>query len=412
MTQSRLKIASVVFVAGLCCLGLPAQAQVGTSISADGTPPNTNAMLDVQSPATGDGKGLLIPRLTENQRTNASAALAGGLLTDSGELRGGPAQGLLVYQTDGSEGVYYNTSAGAIPSWAYIGGWGTGDGDFMADGSVPMTGRLQMNGQMITNVNSIAFDSANVGIGNGALAQSSSAGSVAIGSRATARYRTSGVAIGTEADGDYNGIAIGYQADGQYSNIAIGIHASAYSGYDRIAIGCRITNRFNNSTAVRGTLYLDGGTGVMVRSNFGSGSWTAKAFTIPHPLDPENRVLRHFCLEGPEVWNVYAGNAQLVNGKAEVELPDYYAALNEVGSEVYSFTPFGDTSVWVEEGVRDNRFVIGGRSDVKVSWTLKVLRNDPAFREDLINRPVEQLRSELGPGQLEAENRIVNTVIE
>ncbi|MBI2438560.1 MAG: hypothetical protein HYV36_07105, partial [Lentisphaerae bacterium] len=40
------------------------QAQIGSSISADGSAPNNNAMLDVQSPATGAGKGILIPRLT------------------------------------------------------------------------------------------------------------------------------------------------------------------------------------------------------------------------------------------------------------------------------------------------------------------------------------------------------------
>ena len=53
----------IFLVIGLIYAGA-VRAQVGTSISADGTPPNTNAMLDVQSPSTGDGKGLLIPRLS------------------------------------------------------------------------------------------------------------------------------------------------------------------------------------------------------------------------------------------------------------------------------------------------------------------------------------------------------------
>lgn len=114
-------------VSVLACvlLGLTAPVvqaqQVGTSISADGAAPNVNAMLDVQSPATGDGKGLLIPRITDNQRTNASAVLAGGLLDNSGELRGGAAMGLMVYQTDGTKGVYYNTSATPTPAWSYVG---------------------------------------------------------------------------------------------------------------------------------------------------------------------------------------------------------------------------------------------------------------------------------------------------
>ena len=73
-------------------------------INADGSNPNDNAMLEIKSPATGNGKGLLIPRVTEAQRTTASSSLAGGLLNDAGELRGGTAHGLLVYQTDGNQG--------------------------------------------------------------------------------------------------------------------------------------------------------------------------------------------------------------------------------------------------------------------------------------------------------------------
>ena len=122
--SERCRISKTTCVVVFFLLGITAsfvQAQlVGTSISADGTLPNTNAMLDVQSPATGDGKGLLMPRITANQRTNVNAALAGGLLDDSGDLRGGAAHSLIVYQTDGAQGLYYNTSTTATPSWSYI----------------------------------------------------------------------------------------------------------------------------------------------------------------------------------------------------------------------------------------------------------------------------------------------------
>ena len=126
----------------------------------------------------------------------------------------------------------------------------------------------------------------------------------------------------------------------------------------------------------------------------------ASKLPIDHPLDPENKVLRHFCLEGPQVWNVYAGNAQLVNGQAVVQLPDYYSALNLVGSEIYGLTVVDENTnefplVKVVKQVTDNRFVIAGTMDMKVSWTIKVLRNDPGCLEDLQRRPVEQLKSEL-----------------
>ncbi|MBT3422031.1 MAG: hypothetical protein HN431_04420, partial [Bacteroidetes bacterium] len=61
------------------------------------------------------------PRITYAQRTTASQA--GGLLDGSSNLHGGAAQGLMIYQTDGSgdgEGFYYNTSATSTPNWVYI----------------------------------------------------------------------------------------------------------------------------------------------------------------------------------------------------------------------------------------------------------------------------------------------------
>ena len=87
---------------------------------------------------------------------------------------------------------------------------------------------------------------------------------------------------------------------------------------------------------------------------------------------------------------------QLVNGPAKVELPKYYEALNLVGSEIYSLTPIGGWApIWIHVKVADNTFVIAGQADLKVSWTIKVLRNDPGCLEDLRHRPVEQLKSEI-----------------
>ena len=68
-------------------LGFQSYAQTGVAINKTGNEPDTSAMLDVSSIE----KGLLIPRMTQAQRT--AIAL--------------PAKGLLVYQNDGTEGFYY-----------------------------------------------------------------------------------------------------------------------------------------------------------------------------------------------------------------------------------------------------------------------------------------------------------------
>jgi hypothetical protein len=445
----------------------------GIGINETGAEANANAILDVKSPATGDGKGILIPRITEAQRTSADANLAGGLLDGSGNLRGGVAQGLLIYQTDGTEGFYYNKSITITPEWIYlgIGENSVKNADIESLDATKITGTIPLshggtggitaevaktnlglkdvkldyadeackinigNTNAYTGENNIAIGfnaKAGVGTHNGV----TGIAGIAIGAQTTARYARGGdecpyslnsIAIGTESDGDYGGIAIGYDADGQYRNIAIGHKASAYSGYNRISIGNGVVNRINNSIVLRGTLFLEdceemtigGQTGrIFYRSggdptgetDFDGGAWTAKAFTIDHPLDPKNKVLRHFCMEGPDVLNVYTGNIVITNGEAKVELPDYYSALNLVSSEVYSLTAIGGPAqIWIKKKVSDNSFIIGADSDVEVSWTVKVKRNDKSLLKDLKNRPVEQSKHLSTPDQRMRENAQENT---
>jgi type VI secretion system Hcp family effector len=76
----------------------PLSAQV--SVNADGSSPDGSAMLDVQSST----KGFLVPRLTSAQKDNISQ----------------PATGLLIYQTDGAPGFYYNGGTPSIPSWTAL----------------------------------------------------------------------------------------------------------------------------------------------------------------------------------------------------------------------------------------------------------------------------------------------------
>lgn len=122
ITPTTVKVTTTTFVKAAIVSGLLSLFSTGAnaqlvSINLDGTPPNTNAMLDIKSTGL-QGKGLLIPRFTELQRT--TPLIPGGLLNLTGQLHGGPAQGLIVYQTDGTQGFYYNTSTTATPSWQYL----------------------------------------------------------------------------------------------------------------------------------------------------------------------------------------------------------------------------------------------------------------------------------------------------
>ncbi len=73
-------------------------AQPGIGIGT--TTPNSSAMLDIVSIS----KGLLTPRMTSAQRTAIAS----------------PATGLIVYQTDGTAGLYMNNGTPASPVWSYV----------------------------------------------------------------------------------------------------------------------------------------------------------------------------------------------------------------------------------------------------------------------------------------------------
>ena len=54
------------------------------------------------------------------------------------------------------------------------------------------------------------------------------------------------------------------------------------------------------------------------------------SFKIDHPLDPANKYLCHSFVESPDMKNVYDGIVVLDRkGKAEIELPDWFGALNK-----------------------------------------------------------------------------------
>ncbi len=82
---------------------------VGINIS--GATPNTAALLDIDAAGTSPKLGLLIPRITSAEKTAITLSAA--------------AQGLVIYQTDGVQGFYYNTSITTTPSWSYLSPSGT-----------------------------------------------------------------------------------------------------------------------------------------------------------------------------------------------------------------------------------------------------------------------------------------------
>ena len=153
-----------------------------------------------------------------------------------------------------------------------------------------------------------------------------------------------------------------------------GVYAESYSG----------TGVYGYST-IGFAAYLDGR--VYIR---GPLSKPGGQFKIDHPLDPANKYLSHSFVESPDMKNIYDGVVALDDkGGAEIELPDWFGALNK--DFRYQLTAIGapGPNLYIAEEICDgvtndsnhssnNRFKIaGGTPRMKVSWHVTGIRKDP-----------------------------------
>jgi hypothetical protein len=110
-----------------------------------------------------------------------------------------------------------------------------------------------------------------------------------------------------------------------------------------------------------------------------------KSFAIDHPMDPENKFLKHFSVESPEVLNMYRGNVFLdQNGSADISLPDYFIIININFS--YALTPVGQPApnLYIKKEI-DNQgtfSIAGGNPGQKISWVIYAERNDPYMQQE------------------------------
>ena len=112
LSPARLRAGVAVLAASL--IGVSTAFAQGVGINATGAAVDTSAILDLSS----TNKGLLVPRMTAAQR--AAIVL--------------PATGLVVYQTDGTAGLYFNAGTSGSASWQLVGANAIG-GQWSASGA-------------------------------------------------------------------------------------------------------------------------------------------------------------------------------------------------------------------------------------------------------------------------------------
>lgn len=178
---------------------------------------------------------------------------------------------------------------------------------------------------------------------------------------------------------DGTGSSIVAQNVNSNNSSAINVTQSSYNGTDEVDHRGIYGYSSPASNYGIGVLGVGGWYGI-----YSQGDMTAtgtKAFTIDHPADPTNKMLKHFSIESNEVLNLYRGTIELdANGQAIVDLPDYFELINKDYS--YQLTAIGTPQQpYVLSEIENNQFVVAGAPNTKVSWTVYADRNDPYIQQ-------------------------------
>jgi hypothetical protein len=187
---------------------------------------------------------------------------------------------------------------------------------------------------------------------------------------------------------DSTGYGVWGEADGSALDGVHGISSNA-SGSGVAGVN------FNGGDGVFGGTYNGGYSGffggdVHVNGNLSKGGGS---FKIDHPLDPANKYLYHSFVESPDMMNIYNGNVTTdERGDAMVQLPDWFETLNR--DFRYQLTVIGQfaQAIVASEIVRGHFAIKTDKPNVKVSWQVTGIRQDPWANAHRI--PVELLKPE------------------
>jgi hypothetical protein len=233
---------------------------------------------------------------------------------------------------------------------------------------------------------------------------------------ATSNYAFAGGGQSNTASGVYSTIGGGQENAATYSHTVVSGGYSNTAGYFYAAVGGGLMNSASGSGAaiaggIADTASADNSFAANDNSNashtnsaafngqtttatgqtrVGALSKASGTFTIDHPLDPEHKILNHYFVESPDMSNTYSGSVVLnANGRARVDLPDYFDALNR--NPRVQLTGVGSADVvYVAEDFQSNQFTIGGKPGMKVYWTVIADRKDQSAEITRVIMPVEQ----------------------
>ncbi len=301
----------------------------------------------------------------------------------------------------------------------------TGASSYTGGTGITITGSV-INSTWTTNLNNIySNNTGNVGVGTGAPAAKFQVAGVPATtitlpnlvvdyvniygnlSNISATENSAIVGYATGSSVENNGV-VGLAGTGAGDNIGvIGTSTLSTSGDNYGVFGYADGNNFvagtyGNVAANAGGTGIYGDDGNTILSNWagyfsgdiyatGDVGGATKSWKIDHPADPANKFLRHVSMEGPEMLNFYDGVITTDgSGFATVQLPAYFETINK--DFRYQLTCVGVfAQAIVSTEIQNNQFVIQtNQPNVKVSWQVTALRDDPYARANPIQNETEK----------------------
>jgi hypothetical protein len=430
-------------------------------LSANGTPGtiakfDTNTRHLINSDITDNGGIVAIGGMSVNGATGI-ITFAGGQtfpgtgggtvtsITGGTGLTGGTisSSGTLALDTTYTDGRYLKLSGGTLTG--ALNGTSAAFNSTVSAANLVSTQLSSSTGQALTvnagdgsgNGGALTVRAGNAGSGNGGGGGDLNLNAGSAVPQGGAGYTNQGPAgkVNISAGGGYNGVGgnvtIASGPNSNWSLSALGTHSSVVltgggllggpdDGASLTVEGAGNGSNTNAALSFGGNVRLTGGNGhggdpggsiiltpgnpsanVQVAGNLsvtGTLSKGAGSFKIDHPLDPANKYLSHSFVESPDMMNVYNGNIVLdAKGRAWVELPDYFEALNQ--DFRYQLTAIGapGPNLYVAQEIRGNRFQIaGGKAGGKVSWQVTGIRHDAYANAHRIPTEEEKIGDDRG----------------
>ena len=371
----------------------------GTAVSIGTTSPSIYALFESVNPSTGPYTSAV---------HGVSGSISGTYLYTNAGVLGESSNGSGVVGISNSQDGVYGVTSGS--SSAAVIGENMGTGGYGVVGSVAGTGTAGYFDGGPTGYGVVVYRGAS-GFGTSTPASSAVVEVSGVGTNTGSIYSQAGIVAdgattysssGVFGQAGWRGV-YGYNNGSSGGSAAIGVQGTLASGSSYVngyglygnATGTGPTNYGVYATAYgASTNYAGYFSGTLYATTASS---SIKSFKIDDPRDPANKYLYHSSVESNEMMDLYKGHVTTdASGDGTVQLPSYFVILNK--DFEYQLTCVGQfAQAIVSQEISNNQFKIKtDKPNVKVSWQVSGVRQDPAANAYRVKDEVEKPTSEKG----------------